>query len=318
VARRLLVTSPGPRTTVEDLGRRMVARHGVPAGGAFDALSLVAANRLVGNHDDDAGLEATLGGPTLVNDGDGEVHVALVGADCGASVVAASRARPAERGRALRLAPGDTLRLGFARDAARVWIAVSGGIDVPAVLASRSTCLAAAFGGLDGRALRACDVLTLGAPRRAPLATTWLEAAAPTPVILRVVAGPQADRFPRGALDVLLATRWTVRNESDRTGVRLAPAEDADLDRLRGVAGIPPEGTTLGAVQVPPDGCPILLGPDRPVTGGYAKPAILVAADVGKLARLRPGDGVRFELVSIDDACALLRARRAQLEALAP
>ncbi|MEW6271057.1 MAG: biotin-dependent carboxyltransferase family protein [Thermodesulfobacteriota bacterium] len=316
MARRVHVASPGPRTTVEDLGRRMVARHGVPAGGAFDALSLVAANRLVGNDDADAGLEATLGGPTLDNAGDEPVHVALVGADCAATIASAGGSRPAALGRAHCLAPGEVLRMGFARDGARVWIALAGGVDVPPVLGSRSTSLAASFGGLEGRALRRGDLLRLGAPRRAPLGTSWHEPGPAAPVTLRVLPGPQLDRFAGGALDALCATRWAVRNESDRTGVRLAPAEDGDVSPLRGAAGIAPEGTTLGAMQVPPDGCPILLGPDRPVTGGYAKPAVLAAADVGRLARLRPGDGVRFVVVSLDEACALLRARRAPLEAL--
>jgi allophanate hydrolase subunit 2 len=104
-----------------------------------------------------------------------------------------------------------------------------------------------------------------------------------------------------------------VHNDSDRTGVRLQPADGAPPDDLRGVAGIAPEGTTLGAIQVPPDGRPIVLGPDRPVTGGYAKPAVVAAADVGRLALLRPGDTVRLTPVSLDEALALADARRAAL-----
>ncbi|HEY8513916.1 MAG TPA: biotin-dependent carboxyltransferase family protein [Candidatus Binatia bacterium] len=316
MARQLLVTSPGPRTTVEDLGRRMVARHGVPAGGAFDALSLIAANRLVGNRDDDAGLEATLGGPTLENTGDEPVDVALVGADCGATIVGSAGTRPAPTGRAHRLAPGESLRMGFARDGARVWIALAGGVAVPPVLGSRSTCLAAGFGGLDGRPLRRGDLLPLGAPRGDALGATWSEPAPTPPVTLRVLPGPQLALFPKGALETLCSTPWTVRNESDRTGIRLAPADGANVEALRGAAGIAPEGTTLGAIQVPPDGGPIVLGPDRPVTGGYAKPAVVIAADVRLLARLRPGDAVRFVRTTFDEALAALRARRALLEGL--
>jgi len=129
--RRLRVVSPGPRTTVEDLGRRNVARFGIPAGGAFDALALTAANRLVGNRDDAAGLEATLGGPTLANDGDEALELALVGADCGATLVQAAGTGVAPLGAAFACEPGETLQLGFARDGARAWIAVAGAYGQP-------------------------------------------------------------------------------------------------------------------------------------------------------------------------------------------
>lgn len=321
--RVLEVESPGPRTTVEDLGRRMVGRYGVPRGGAFDALSLVAANRLVGNADRAAGLEATLAGPTLRNAGDEALVVALVGADCAGELERRTGSEPAPLGRALVLEPGDRLRLGAARDAARLWIAVAGGVDVPLVLGSRSTCVAAGFGGLAGRRLAAGDRLPVGAPCRAASPHAWLEPLVEretSPFTLRFVRGPQAERYGEAALAALRATAWRVERDSDRTGVRLAPVEggDAGTGDLAGVAGIAPEGTTLGAVQVPADGRPIVLGPDGPVTGGYGKPAVVIAADAGRLARLRPGDVVRFAEVSAEVARTLLAARRARLERLAP
>jgi len=312
--RSLLVASPGPRTTVEDLGRRMVARFGIPAGGAFDALALVAANRVVGNRDDAAGLELTLGGPTLDNHGNEPLHMALVGADCGALVARGTTSRPVRGGAAFLCAPGETLRLGFARDGARAWLAIAGGIIVAPRLGSRATCLVGRFGGLDGRALRRDDVLPIGPLHAPPLAAPWRDAVPPgeAPHELRIVPGPQAERFPDAAHELLCALAWRVASDSDRTGIRLAAA-DTDLSPLRAVAGIAPEGTTLGAVQVPPDGRPIVLGPDRPVTGGYAKPALVIAADVGRLARLRPGDVVRFAPVSLEEALVLAQERRAAL-----
>lgn len=320
--RILHVIEPGPRTTVEDLGRRGVARWGLPAGGAFDALALLAANRLVGNRDDDAGLEATLGGPTLANAGDEPLAVALTGADCEARLVHGGASAPLRPGAAATLAPGDVLRTGFARAGARAWIAIAGGIAVPRVAGSRSTALGAAFGGLHGRALARGDVLPVGAPQRPvpPAAPrgAWCEPVPPAacmPVVLRVLPGPQLARFAGDALRALTATVWRVQNDSDRTGVRLAPADGEVPPELRGVDGIPPEGTTLGAIQVPPDGRPILLGPDRPVTGGYAKPAVVALADLGRLALLRPGDSVRLTPVSLDEALSLAAARRAALPA---
>jgi len=319
--RRLRVVSPGPRTTVEDLGRRNVARFGIPAGGAFDALALTAANRLVGNRDDAAGLEATLGGPTLANDGDEALELALVGADCGATLVQAAGTGVAPLGAAFACEPGETLQLGFARDGARAWIAVAGGLDVPLVVGGRGTCLAAGFGGQHGRALRRDDVLHVGCPYAPALPATWREAAhtaAPAPLVLRIVAGPQVEPFGVAALLLLRELPWRVQNASDRTGIRLAPPESADTSVLRTIAGIPPEGTTLGAIQLPPDGHPIILGPDRPVTGGYGKPALVIAADVGRLALLRPADVVRFALVSLDEALRFARERRETLPMSAP
>lgn len=320
--RLLHVIESGPRTTVEDLGRRGVARWGVPAGGAFDALALIAANRLVGNADGDAGLEITLGGPRLANAGDEPLAVALTGADCDARLVHGAASAPVRPGVAVTLAPGDGLRTGFARAGARAWLAIAGGVAVPRVAGSRSTALGAAFGGLDGRALARGDVLPIGVPQRpvppGPGRGAWREAVPPAacmPLVLRVLPGPQLARFPGDALRALTDTVWRVQNDSDRTGVRLAPVDGEPPPELRGVEGIPPEGTTLGAIQVPPDGRPIVLGPDRPVTGGYAKPAVVALADVGRLALLRPGDTVRLTPVSLDEARSLAAARRAALPA---
>lgn len=318
--RLLRVLEPGPRTTVEDLGRRGVARWGIPAGGAFDALALVAANRLVGNRDDDAGLELTLGGTTLTNGGDEALAVALTGADCDARLVHGAASAPVVPGLAVTLAPGDVLRVGYSRSGARAWLAVAGGIAVPRVAGSRATMLGAGFGGLDGRALVRGDVLPIGVPQRPVPATAVVSAwratvppAACMPLVLHVLPGPQLARFPGDALRALAATVWRVHNDSDRTGVRLAAADADPPAELCGVAGIQPEGTTLGAIQVPPDGRPIILGPDRPVTGGYAKLALLASADVGRLALLRPGDIVRLSPVTLDEALALSAARRAAL-----
>jgi len=136
--------------------------------------------------------------------------------------------------------------------------------------------------------------------------------------VLRIVAGPQVEPFGVAALLLLRELPWRVQNASDRTGIRLAPPESADTSVLRTIAGIPPEGTTLGAIQLPPDGHPIILGPDRPVTGGYGKPALVIAADVGRLALLRPADVVRFALVSLDEALRFARERRETLPMSAP
>ena len=302
--RLLRVLDPGPRTTVEDLGRRGVARWGIPCGGAFDPLALIVANRLVGNRDDDAGLEITLGGPTLANAGDEPLAVALTGADCDARLVHGAASAPVVPGLAVTLAPGDVLRVGYSRSGARAWLAVAGGIAVPRVAGSRATMLGAGFGGLDGRALVRGDVLPIGVPQRPVPATAVVSAwratvppAACMPLVLHVLPGPQLARFPGDALRALAATVWRVHNDSDRTGVRLAAADADPPAELCGVAGIPPEGTTLGAIQVPPDGRPVVFGAEHPVTGGYPVVGVLTDAARDALAQARPGDRIAFRPV---------------------
>jgi 5-oxoprolinase (ATP-hydrolysing) subunit C len=313
---RLTVLEPGARTTVEDLGRASVGRFGIPRGGAFDPLALVAANRLVGNPDGAAGLELLLRGAELRNDSSEALAIALTGADFAATRSGGGATHPVRPGEAARLEPGWRLRLGTPNAGLRGWLAVSGGIDVPLVLGGRSTCAAGSFGGLDGRQLRAGDELPIGAPPPRAERPAWLAPEAPRAgktAFLRVLPGPQLARFRGDALAALEAAPWRVDPASDRRGVRLRCDDAAVREQLAGVAGIPPEGTTLGAIQVTPDGGAIALGPDRPVTGGYAKPACVIDADLGALAQLRPGDAVRFCRIALDEACRMWARVRACL-----
>lgn len=313
--RRLRVKQPGPRTTIEDLGRRGVARFGVPPGGAFDPLALRAANRLVGNPDDAAGVEMTLLGPTLEHVGDEPIAAALVG-----TPVAPVRSRRGEKEslpchRAFVLEPGDVLRLSVPLRSARAWLALEGGCDVPLVLGSRGTYVPAAFGGLEGRPLRAGDVLEVGTGVGPVADEVWNDPLSETEAatVLALLPGPQIESFAADVLERLCDLTWQAEVSSDRTGVRLAPVAGEPAPALAAPRGIAPEGTTLGAIQVPPDGTPILLGPDRPITGGYAKPALVARAHVGRLARLRPGEAVRFARMTMTEALELERARRESL-----
>jgi biotin-dependent carboxylase-like uncharacterized protein len=315
--RTLVVRQGGARTTVEDLGRHGVAHLGVPAGGAFDPIALAAANLLLGNPAGAAGLELTLKGPELENACGEDLRVAMVGADFAVVVVDGRRETPLVRDRAVALPRGAILRSGYATRGSRAWLAVAGGIQVPPILGSLSTNLAGGFGGLAGRALRAGDPLPIGSPSAGPGLASWTdpdrEEIEASPVTLRLLPGPELDRFAPRALARLADTLWIVAGDSNRTGVRLHPADQSFSLGLRGVDGIPPAGTTLGAIQVPPDGLPIILGPDRPTTGGYAKPALVIAADLGRLARLRPGDEVRFRETTLTEALDLLGRRHRAL-----
>ncbi len=279
----IVVVAPGPLTTVQDLGRPGLASLGVPLAGAVDRAALRAANRLVGNASRAAGLETTLAGPTLLFETDAVVAVA--GGRCdvvvGDRVVGAGCAVTVRRGEQVRLGP---VTLGL-----RSYLAVRGGIDVPPVLGSRSTCT---LSGLGPAPLAAGDRLPIGsAVAGAVGAAEELPAIAAEPV-LRVVPGPRDDAFVEGALDTLASSSYIVSSRSDRTGVRL---EGAVLQRVSD-GELPSEGVVPGAVQVPPDGQPILFLGNCPTTGGYPVIGVVLPADLAHAAQARPGTRLRFRL----------------------
>jgi biotin-dependent carboxylase-like uncharacterized protein len=268
------VVDPGPLATVQDLGRVGYAHLGVSRSGAFDRPALAAANRLVGNSEAAAGIETTFGGLHLRF-----VHaatVAVTGAPCPGC----------DAGVAVTLPAGAELRLGAPVAGVRSYLAVRGGIGVPPVLGSRSTDT---LSGLGPAPLAARDELPIGATPASPVSGDQV-APRPRPEAVPVVVGPRADWFRPDALRCLLDSVWAVQPDSDRVGVRLdgpalARARDDEL---------PSEPTLPGALQVPPDGHPILLGPDAPVTGGYPVIAVVRSANLGAVAQLRPGDELRF------------------------
>jgi len=294
------VVEPGSLTCVQDPVGRPAWRHlGVPAGGAADRWSAILANRLVGNQDDAAVLEITLIGPTLrllV-----PTIVALVGrfeATVEGIALPDGAARSIRAGSLLRIEGGDD---------ARGYVAVSGGIGVEPMLGSSSTDLRSGFGGFEGRALRAGDLLRIEAASGAR-PSRWLGTRPSGPI--RVVAGPHADRFPA---DALTSGIWRIGVLADRTGARLEGASLATDGRE-----VPSMGLPAGAVQVPPDGNPIVTLADRPVTGGYPVPAVVIGADIGRVARLRTGDEMQLASVTLDAALDAWRDAAAALDALEP
>jgi antagonist of KipI len=296
----VVVLRPGPFSTVQDLGRTACGSLGVPRGGSMDEPALRLANRLVGNSDDRAAIEITLAGPELRFEED--TWIALTGSRFEATV----GGRPVPWGETFVVRARDTLSIGRTLEGTRGIIAVAGGIDLPVVLGSRATCLAGAFGGLDGRALKAGDRLRFASPGRGRVhrrlrSATW--PAYSTDCELRVIAGPEADRFPDIARHDFFSANYAVSSRSDRTGLRL---EGARVEHC-GSAEVLPEGMVAGAVQVPADGLPIILGADCPVTGGYVKIATVITADVWRVAQAKPGDRVRFVEVRVEEARALYR-----------
>lgn len=279
----IVVVSPGPLTTVQDLGRPGLAALGVPLAGAVDRAALRAANRLVGNPAGAAGLETTLVGPELLVEDD--AVMAVTGARCDVSVgdlvVGAGRAVTVRRGR--------TVRLGPAREGVRSYLAVRGGIDVPAVLGSRSTCT---LSGIGPRPLAAGDRLPVGSAVEGVVGAAEQLPAIDVEPVLRVVPGPRDDAFAAGALELLTSSAYVVSARSDRSGVRL---EGPALQRISSDE-LPSEGVVPGAVQVPPDGQPILFLANSPTTGGYPVIGVVLPVDLAHAAQARPGTRVRFAL----------------------
>jgi antagonist of KipI len=320
----MIITRAGFLTSVQDLGRSGYREFGVSSGGALDSFALRVANLLVGNDEGAAGLEITLGGVQLRFDE--EQIVAWCGGEVDLHL--GSMALPA--GHAALLPAGEELKFSQPQIGCRCWLAVSGGIDVPLVLGSRSTDLRAQFGGFEGRTLRDGDELVLGKFRRSPAfakATADKQTAAPKSIsswtaqhdwvspakrdpILRFVRGCDWDRFNASTLQRFTSETFAVSLDSDRMGVRFDCPELKREDNVDFIS----EGVAAGTIQVPPSGKAILLLGDCQTIGGYPKIAHVITVDLGIAAQLRAGDQVRFSEVSLVDAHRLLLEREQQLE----
>lgn len=308
-AGRLLVVKPGSFTTLQDTGRAGWRIHGVTTGGALDRISARVANTLVGNAESAAVLELTHGGPVLRFES--SARLALTGA----------RAESAPWNRAFTVEPGQTLDCGKLTEGARAYLAIAGGFDAPVVLGGRGVDLRGGFGGADGsggRPLQAGDELTWGrlaAPINLPggwSAGVRTEAPAKDGLTLRVLPGAQNDWFAGEPIERFLAESHRVTPRGDRMGVRLSGAV------VRPVRGgdMVSQPVAAGAVQVPPDGQPIVLMADCQTIGGYPQIAQVISADLDRLAQARPGCPVRFERTTIAEAEDELRRAERDLHRL--
>jgi KipI family sensor histidine kinase inhibitor len=285
------VVRPGLQLLIEDLGRPGFNSMGVSGAGAADRTALRRGNRLVGNAESAAGLESFGGGAVLRVIGDGVA--AVTGAAGSITVTGADGTIHRPRlGEAFAIADGDELELGGTDQGARRYLALRGGIDVDTALGSASTDTLA---GLGPAALDRGSRLSLHDPRTAPHLVDphpRSECALPRPgqtVTITVTLGPREDWFTSAGIETLLSQEWTVTHESDRVGLRLSG--QVALERAR-TGELPSEGAVTGALQVPPNGQPVLFGPDHPLTGGY--PIIASVDDVDFAAQLPPGVRLRF------------------------
>jgi biotin-dependent carboxylase-like uncharacterized protein len=303
----LSLRSPGFLTSVQDLGRDHYAHLGLSSSGAADAVSLHLGNLLVGNPPNAAALEMTLVGATIVFNS--ACTIALAGSDFGATLDGLA----VPTWQTVFVQPRQILRCGLTASGARCSLCVGGGIMVEKILSSSSTHLQISLGGNQGRALRSGDTLEFNAvngPRRAlsvkPSVLDDLFKLGP----LRVTEGPQAGLFTAMERSLFSSSIYRVEEESNRMGLRLSGPPLARSDREEMIT----EGVSVGAIQVPPSGKPIILFVEHPTTGGYPKIANVISADLHRVGQLLPRNDVRFELVTVDMAVSLLRERETSLK----
>ena len=306
------MVTPGLFTTVQDLGREGSGPLGVSASGAADPVAVRLGNRLTGNREGAAVLEMTLlGGTFLFPEGAG---VALTGSDFGATLDGV----PVPPWTSIGIAPGQTLAIGPTRSGARCYLCIAGGVVVKPFLGSASTHVLSGVGGFDGRPLRKGDELRVGNSnalfKRRTLSPRVLEYLSPRKTLsqktLRVTSGPQEDWFSESVRRTFYSSVYRVAEESNRMGLRL---EGPALAPECASGGMITEGASLGAIQIPEGGQPIILFVEQQTTGGYPKIANVISADLASVGQLRPRDEIRFEWVSLGTAIAALREQEALL-----
>jgi biotin-dependent carboxylase-like uncharacterized protein len=315
----LKVIKPGLSTSIQDLGRPGYFHLGIPEGGAMDRFAMRVANMLVGNSEDAAGLEAVFMGPELEFQNDGWVAVT------GAEMPVLLDGEPRETWTSFPVKAGQVLSFGYLKAGARIYIAVTGGIDTPPALGSRATSPIGALGGIDGRSIAAGDVLPVGTAGNA--AQRSLDRAhlreVGSPVELRVLTGLYWHRITPESGKRFFAEEWTVAPEADRMGYRFrggTPMEFVEREQPFG-AGSDPSNIvdgcySYGSIQVPGGTEPIVLHRDAVSGGGYFTLGAVISADMDLIGQLQPNTKVRFVEVDMEAALAARRARKERLNAV--
>jgi antagonist of KipI len=306
------VIESGVFTTIQDLGRKGYFASGIPPSGAMDRFALKTGNLLVKNPLDEAGIEMTAMGMKLRVLR--ETVIALTGAEFSAKLNGDSIAL----WETIYLKKGDLLSIEKLNRGWRGYLCVTGGIDVPPVLGSKSTYTLGGLGGIRGRILKRGDLIPAGIPRssldslKGRKAKESVLPEAGSEKELRVVLGPQDDHVKEESIEVFLNTPYRVSIRSNRVGYRFEgpqlffkgrpESRDAGLDP----SNIVDDGNAIGAIQIPAGKEPICLGPDGVTMGGYVKIACLIAADMDRMAQLKPKDLARFKSVTVEEARSIL------------
>lgn len=304
------IANGGFMTTIQDMGRFGYQETGMSVSGVMDTRSAGLANILVGNDENEAVIEVTMMGPVIEFTEDN--LVAVTGGNLGAKLD--GKTMPGYE--AVLVKSGQVLSFSGMFGGSRAYIAFAGGLDVPAVMGSRSTNLKSGIGGFEGRKLGAGDEIRFAAPK------TWLPNMNKRKLVpddfssreytLRVVMGPQDDCFTEKGIATFLNSVYTVSNEYDRMGCRM----QGDVIEHKNGGDIITDGISFGAVQVPSHGNPIVMMADHQTTGGYTKIANVISVDLPKLAQCMPGFKIRFKKVSIEEAQDLYCAWKRELKEL--
>ena len=322
---KIKVLKGGPLSSIQDMGRNGYQKYGVLVSGAMDSFSLRLGNILVGNVPGEAALEITMMGPTLALP-QGLIF-ALTGADCAATI----DGKPVPRFRPIYVKRACQMRMGFARQGSRGYIAVAGGYDVPIVMGSKSTYLRAKMGGYKGRPLTEGDELAVGksttkiaafqkameqnTDSKAFATVAW---AAPSSFIfdtanIRITQGLQYDWFTQDSIQTFLTSGYVITMQADRMGYRIKGPTLSYKEKKELVS----EPVTFGAIQVPADGNPIILMVDRQTAGGYAKIGQVVCADLPRLAQYKPEMAIHFKMVTLAEAEKLYLKQEKYIQTLA-
>ncbi|MBN2568740.1 MAG: biotin-dependent carboxyltransferase [Deltaproteobacteria bacterium] len=299
-----LVNTPGSYTTVQDTGRFGYQKMGIPVSGVLDSLAGSVANLLVGNPEEKAVLEITVTGPRLTFLR--EIDVALTGAEMGATL----NSQPVNCWKSFRVSPGDILKIQQVKSGCRAYMAISGGIEVPEVLGSRSTYVGGTLGGYHGRPLKKGDILCcsegtlLDVPRCLPsaLIPRYL-----SKILLRAIPGPQDDFFHEEGLATFFQSEFTIGTSANRMGYRLQGPSIRQKENMP--ASIISDPSISGSVQIPADGQPIILLVEQTM-GGYTKIATVISTDIPKVAQAIPGNVIRFEEITLEKAHSLYMEQR--------
>ena len=304
------IVNPGVLLTVQDGGRRGYQRYGIAEAGAADRDSMAIANILAGNDKDEALLEASLIGPVMEFTAD--CAIALTGADMSPEI----NGSPVEMYSTIKASAGDILSFKGLKNGLRTYIAFAGGLSVGRELGSASTDIKAGLGGIEGRALKAGDELSFAKEFDPEKDLTGRSAERPRELDgnyeLRVIPGPEDDRFTEKGIKTFFDSEYIVDASSDRMGVRLSGPEIKHIDG----ADIISNGIPLGGIQVADNGQPMIMLSDRQTTGGYTKIGCVASVDIPLIAQAKPGDHIRFRRISVEDAQTLLRERENYYEEL--
>ncbi|MGL6104870.1 biotin-dependent carboxyltransferase family protein [Romboutsia sp.] len=297
----IIIHNGGMYTTLQDYGRIGYQDSGFSVCGAMDKKALTIANILVGNDEFEAGLEATLVGPTIEFTKNN--IIAVTGGDLSPKI----NGKNIEMYKAILVKSKDILSFESAKAGARAYISFSGGLEIPLVMGSKSTNVKCSMGGYKGNTLKQGDFIKFNSPKE--YLPNFLsrkisnEEIYENNITLRVILGPQDDAFTKKGIETFFSKEYEITKEFDRMGCRL----DGPVIEHKESADIISDGIVLGSIQVPSHGKPIIMLSDRQTTGGYTKIGTVVSVDIHKLAQGKVGDRIQFEQIDIDKAQKLYR-----------